>query len=234
MIVIRALAALALVAGAGSAHAASLDIETSTDLRRRGLSWSDGKPAIDAWATVPLTGGFSVIASAATLRGSPRHGGADAVAETALRYMRQAGAWTLSADIQYLAFLGTTGQNYAQLRATAARDIGPVQLAVQTDWAPPQAAIGGSNFYLGGRASLGLPGTPVTLAASLGRSMGNDYGSVRSRRLRPGGDYTDFRLDADYVLDRVTLGASFTTTTIRGERAENSSPRLLIRAAIGF
>lgn len=234
MIVLRQVAALALFAGAATAHAASLDIEASTDLRRRGLSWSDGRPAIEAWGAVPISGGFSVMAGAATLRGSPRHGGADALAEAALRYTCQADAWTVSADVQYLAFLGAPGRNYAQLRASAARDVGPLQLAAQAGWAPAQAAIGGSNLHLGARAAVGIPGTPVTLAAAIGRSLGRDDGSGRSDRLRPGGDYTDVRIDADYVAAAVTLGASFTTTTVAGGSAVNAGPRLLVRAALGF
>ena len=66
--------------------------------------------------------------------------------------------------------------------------------------------------------------------------MGSDDGSGRANRLRPGGDYTDFRLDADYVVGPVTLGASFTTTTIdQGHRAAaNSGTRFLLRAGLDF
>jgi hypothetical protein len=234
----RALAAVLLTAAGVPAAAASLGVEASTDLRRRGLSWSDGKPAIEAWASVPVTGGLSVEGGAATLRDSARHGSADLLAEAALRYTRQSGAFSWWADVQGLGFIGASGQNYGQLRTGAAFGIGPVQLSGIASWAPPQAAIGGSNAYLGGSINFGLPLTPLTLRASAGHSTGTDDGSGRANRLRPGGDYSDFRFDADYVLGPVTLGASFTTTTVsarRGDRfADHAGSRMLLRASLGF
>lgn len=234
----RAIAAVLLAAVAAPATAASLGIEAGTDLRRRGLSWSDGSPAIEAWASVPVTGGLSVEGGAATLRGSARHDGADLLAEAALRYTRQSGAFSWWADVQGLGFVGASGQNFGQLRTGAAFGIGPVQLSGIASWAPPQAAIGGSNVYVGGSVNLGIPATPLTLRASTGHSTGTDDGSGRANRLRPGGDYSDFRLDADYVIGPVTLGASFTTTSVAarpGDRfADHAGSRALLRASLGF
>lgn len=234
----RAIAAVLVTAAATPAAAASLGVEASTDLRRRGLSWSDGKPAVEAWASVPVTGGLSIEGGAASLRGSARHGGADLLAEAALRYTRQSGAFSWWADVQGLGFVGASGENYGQLRSGAAFGIGPVQLSGIASWAPPQAAIGGSNVYVGGSVNLGIPLTPLTLRASAGHSTGTDDGSGRANRLRPGGDYSDFRFDADYVLGPVTLGASFTTTTISarpGDRfADHAGSRVLLRASLGF
>jgi Bacterial protein of unknown function (Gcw_chp) len=239
-LIARALAAVLLTAAAAPAAAASLGVEASTDLRRRGLSWSDGKPAIEAWASVPVTGVLSIEGGAATLRGSARHGGADVLAEAALRYTRQSGAFSWWADVQGLGFVGASGQDYGQLRTGAAFGIGPVQLSGIASWAPPQAAIGGSNVYVGGSINLGIPLTPLTLRASAGHSTGTDDGSGRASRLRPGGDYSDVRFDADYVLGPVTLGASFTTTTIDHDAdvprrfADNAGTRVLLRAGVAF
>lgn len=231
-------AALVLFAGAAPVAAASLDIEASNDLRRRGLSWSDGRPTLAIRGSVPLGSSVSVEAGMAGLRGSPRHGGADLMGEAALRYGRQVGAWSLWGEIQGLGFAGASGQDYAQLRAGSAIGIGPAQLSAQVAWAPPQAAIGGSNLYLHGHARIGLAGTPVTLAAGIGRSMGSNDGSGRSNRLRPCGDYTDFLIDADYVRGPLTLGASVTATTIEpGDGcgvADDSGARFLVRASISF
>ena len=228
---------LAMMVGTTPAAAASLNAEASTDMRRRGLGWSDGRAAVELWGSVPITNGFSVEAGAATLRSSARHGGADLLGEAAVRLTRQSGAWTLWGEVQGVGFTGASHQNYAQLRAGGALGIGPVQVSVQTAFAPPQSAIGGSNLYVAGRASVGIPGTPVTLAAGMGHSTGSDDGSGRSQRLRPGGDYSDFRLDIDYVVSGITLGASATTTTIAktGRRnAADGGTRVLFRAAISF
>jgi len=230
--------ALLLIGCASPALAAGFGVEASTDLRRRGLGWSGGKPAIDAFASLPVASGFSLEAAAATLRQSPRHGGADLLVDAALRYTWTGDAWTLSAQIQGLGVIGAADQNYANLRGTVARTIGPVQLQVAADWAPPQSTIGGSNLYLSGRAGAGIPGTPITLGAGIGRSTGSDDGSGRANRLRPGGNFTDYRLDADYIIGALSLGASLTTTSINadavGPPADDCGTRLLLRASVSF
>jgi hypothetical protein len=225
-----------LLAGCASpALAAGFGVEAATDLRRRGLGWSDGKPAIEAFGSLPIGSGFSIEAAAATLRQSPRHGGADLLVDGALRYTWTSDAWTVSGQVQGLGFIGASDQNYANLRATIARTIGPLQVQVATDWAPPQSAIGGSNLYFSGRASAGIPGTPITIGAGIGRSTGTDDGSGRSARLRPGGNYTDYRFDLDYIIGVVALGASLTTTSIDDSiGADDSGTRLLLRASLGF
>lgn len=234
----RATVALAIAAFATPAAAASFGIEASTDFRRRGISWSDGKPALEAWGSLPLVAGFSIEASAATLRGSARHGGADLLGEAALRYTRQNGASTVWVDAVGLGFADARGHDYVALRGGASQGIGPVQLAAIVNWAPLQRAIGGSNLVVGASAGVGIPATRLSLRAAIAYSTGSDDGSARARRLRPGGSYGDLRLDADYVLGPITLGASFTTTTVDAKRARGTAgdfgSRLIARAAVAF
>jgi hypothetical protein len=230
----RLIAAVMVSAGAAPATAAAIGVEATTDLRRRGLSWSDGNPAIEGWVSIPVAGGLSVEAGAASLRDSPRHAGADLLTEVALRYSLPVSGLTLWGEVQGLGFIGAAGQSFAQLRTGAAYGLGPVQLSVQAAFAPPQAAIGGSNLYVSGRAIAGIPGTPVSLGAGIGRSSGSDDGSGRAERLRPGGNYTDVRFDADYVLGPVTLGASVTATSIDADTAGDGGLAALLRAAISF
>jgi hypothetical protein len=234
MIAARA-AVLAIALLAVPVAAADFDLEATTDLRRNGLSWSAGRPTLVGRGSVALGDGLSINAGIAGLRGSARHGGADLLAEASLRYTHQAGPWRLWGGIHGLGFAGASGQNYAQLRAGTAFGIGPLDLSVAADWAPPQRAIGGSNLHVGAYARAGVAGTPLTLTAGIGRSTGSDDGSGRARRLRPCGDYSDFLVEADYVLGAVTLGASATATTIDGGcGAADAGTRLLFRAAIGF
>lgn len=236
----RAVAGIVL-ATAAPAAAATLDIEASSDLRRRGIGWSDGRPALEAYASVPITGPLTAEIGAATLRGSRRHGGADVVADAALRLTTRTGPWQLWADVVGHGFIGGAGAlDYGEVRVGSSFGLGPAQLGVQAAWAPAQAAIGGSNLYIGARAAIGIPGTPWTVAAAAGRSTGTADATGRSNRLRPGGDYTDVRLDVDYVLGALTLGASATATSIDRDRvgdpaaADDVRPRLLVRAALRF
>jgi hypothetical protein len=237
----RGVTAALLLAAAAPAAAASFGVEATSDLRRRGISWSDGRPTIEVYGSVPVVGGLSVEAGAAALRDSRRHGGAKAMAEASLRYTHQQGPWRLWGEAQGHGFAGgAAGQGYAELRAGTALGLGPAQLSLQGAWVPPQNAIGGANLYFGGQVSVGVVGTPLTLSAAAGRSTGNDDGSGRSARLRPGGDYTDVRIDADYVRGPLSLGVSFTATTIDSDQAtdpnfaDDVGSRILLRAGIRF
>jgi len=67
-----AAAALAMVAGEAAAQELfrpTGSIEATTDHRRRGLSWSDGDPALDAIVSVPVAG-LRLDARATTTRGA--------------------------------------------------------------------------------------------------------------------------------------------------------------------
>ena len=73
------LAAIAVSGGPALAQGMPvIEMDVMTDLRERGLSWSDGEAAARIFVEVPVSSALSVSAQGATLRGSDRHGGADA------------------------------------------------------------------------------------------------------------------------------------------------------------
>ncbi|MGJ3626243.1 TorF family putative porin [Sphingomonas sp. MMS24-JH45] len=166
-------------------------VEVATDARVRGLSWSDGRPVLAASVAVPL-GDWRLDVRGTSLRGSRRHDGADLGLDTAIRYTRNLGGWRASAGAIHHAFLDIgAASNYVELEA--GREIPIVCSTSPTaDWAPSQDAIGGDNLYLRAGASAWVPGTPYTVFGHVGRSMGGD-GRERATRLRPDGDYTDWR-----------------------------------------
>jgi hypothetical protein len=98
-------------------------------------------------------------------------------------------------------------------QAGAAYALGPASLDLYASYAPSQAAIGGDNLYLSAGLDSGIPATPVSVYAGVGRTIGGGAGD-RARRLRPAGDYWDYRLGAEYVLGPGTLGLRLTTTSI--------------------
>lgn len=210
----RVLLAAVLAVPAAPAMAQSLAVEASTDARVRGLSWSDGRPALAAAGSLPL-GEWRLDARATSLRGSRRHDGADVGVDTALRYTRDLGGWRATAGVVHHAFLDRAGSNYVELEGSAGYLIGPLDLALTAAWAPSQRAIGGDNLYLRAGAMAGVPGTPWTVFGHVGRSLGPDE-SERATRLRPDGDYTDWRLGAERVAGPLTLGVQLTGTSIDG------------------
>jgi hypothetical protein len=206
-------------------------IEATTDHRRRGLSWSEGKAAIDAIATLPVAERLTIEARATTLRDTPRHGGADLGIDVKGSYrLLDGGGWQLSAGTTGHFFAGAGGMNYVELDGVAGYAIGPAQIDALISYAPAQSAIGGDNLYLGARASAGIPMTPFTVLAHVGRSTGNVDDPVRAARLRPGGDYTDWGVRVEQVIGKLAIGLRYSGTDI-DQRAPVASPFADLRNA---
>jgi hypothetical protein len=110
------------------------------------------------------------------------------------------------------------------------------------DYAPSQSAIGGDNLYLHAGAQAGIPGTPWTVLAGVGHSTGKTEDAFRAARLRPGGDYSDWRVGVEHVTGPVTLGLDYVGTDV-SERAasafaladaRHSGDRIVGRVRFGF
>ncbi|TDW63285.1 uncharacterized protein Gcw-chp [Novosphingobium sp. PhB55] len=224
-------AAAATMAASSEAQAQTasptFSLEATTDLRERGLSWSDGKPALSADATVPLSQSVTLDLGAASLRDSTRHGGADIGLTAAPEIsLLSRGGWTLSAGATGHVFVGASGLSYGELNSTLAYAIGPAQLAFGASFAPSQKAIGGSDLYLEGNAALGVPGTALTVYGGGGYSTGatrdDALAADRVRRLRPGGSYWDYYLGVEHQMDRLALGLRYTGTSIGDDLAAGS------------
>jgi Bacterial protein of unknown function (Gcw_chp) len=235
-----AAAALA-VAGPAWAQSATVGVEAATEENRRGLSWSDGRAVVsaDVFASVGALEGSARVTS---LRDAARHGGAEAVADLGIGSSWELGGVTLGArGIAHLFAGARRDMNYGEVTGDAAYSYGPVRLVAGASYAPHQDAIGGSNLYLSADASAGIPTTPVTLGAHVGRSSGDADGDPRAGRLRPGGRYLDWRLSADYVIGRLTFGVDYVGTDIGqadrpagGADPSEDGDRVVARARVSF
>lgn len=193
-----------------------LQLEVNGDERVRGLSWSEGRATASVGAFVPLPAGLELSGSATTLRGSVRHGGADALFKLGAGWSGELGAgWRLGLGATGYVFAGSAGgQSFAELEARAGYSLGPATLRAALRYAPAQAAIGGSNLHAALDLDVGLPGTPVTLYGGVGHSSGSVSDPVRTARLRPGGDYWDWSLGGEWVAGPAALGVKYTDTTV--------------------
>jgi len=205
---------------AAAQDAPQFEASVVSDDRRRGLSWSDGRAAAQLRLDAPLPAGFDASLRAATARGAARHGDADAALDLRLGYRRDSGLWRLEAGAVAHTFAGGRGdQDFWEVEAGAGVTVGPLDLALLAAVAPRQQAIGGSNFYRRARLRSGVPGTPMTLSAHLGRSTGSRRDPTRTGRLRPDGNYYDWALGADYALGKATLSLTYSDTDIDGASA---------------
>ncbi len=217
-------------------------IEATTDHRRRGLSWSDGDPALDAYVEAPLVLGLEINGRATTLRSSRRHDGADAVFDLGGAFTKRFGGITASAGATGHLFAGGASDlDYLEFNAGVGALLGPAQLDLSADYAPDQDAIGGNNLYLRARASVAVIGTPFTVAAHVGQSTGDTDNALRAARLRPVGDYTDWGATVEYVVGPVIVGGRYSGTSIDTDRAapllaeiDDSGSRLTAHVAVVF
>lgn len=209
-------------------------IEGASEERRRGLSWSDGDPVVRATLSAPLADGIGVEATAVSLWGSDRHGGADAVIDLGATYSRQIGGWRLSAETRYHLFPGASGQGYGDIGAGAGFAIGPASLDLFASYAPRQGEIGGDNLYISASSAMGIPGTPLTLSAHVGRSSGTVRDPARAARLRPDGAYWDHGVSIDYLRGRWFAGLRYADTDIDAPGARHAGASLIARVGLGL
>lgn len=217
------LAGAILLWSATPAFAQSLDagIETASDEVRAGISWTGGRASASADAALGL-GVVDASLRVALLRGSVRHAGADAVADLALGRDWNLGAVTLRTELVGHVFSGAAQKmDFGELVLGARYGLGPLRLAATAWYAPRQDAIGGDNLHLRAAADAGLPGLPVTLLASAGYTAGSGS-DPRSARLRPAGNYADWKLGAEYTRYPLTFGLDYVGTSVATERAATS------------
>lgn len=218
---IRSLVMGAVLAGTGAplaAHAQgipSVELEATTDYRSRGLSWSDGDPALRAAVDVPVTSAITLSAQGVTLREASRHGGADAGFELAASYSAYAGLIDWRGAAVAHVFAGGQGDlNYGEAEAGLGASLGPARVDLSASYAPSQDAIGGSNLYARLGASVGIPATPFLFYGHVGHSSGSDDGTGRANRLRPAGDYADWAVGTEYYFAPVSLALTYSDTDI--------------------
>lgn len=209
---------------AQSAIGPEIALEGATDLRERGLSWSDGKAALTVSGTLPVTYDLALDVKASTLRGSARHGGADVGLSFAPRYRVMSGGWGFSAGVRGNLFADRSSLNYVELTGGIDYTIGPARLDAGIDFAPTQDAIGGWNLHVEARASAGIPGTPLTVYGGVGHTAGQSNDRERAWRLRPGGDYSDYHLGIEHSRANMTFGLRYWDTSISAGEVNQAVP----------
>lgn len=234
-------ALLLLLAGPAEAQPVDAGVEAASDEVRAGISWSGGKASASADARLDA-GPFDAAVRVALLRGSPLHAGADAVADLSLGRDWHLGAVTMRTEVAAHVFSGAAQRmDFAEIVLGARYDLGPLRLAATAWYAPRQSTIGGDNLHLRVGADAGLPGVPVTLLASVGYSVGSGD-DARAARLRPAGDYADWKLGAEYTRYPLTFGVDYVGTTIAAEGVATSrfadpaatGDRIIARVRFGF
>jgi len=197
----------------------SVSVDALSQYRFRGLSRSDGQPAVQGDVSASLTSGMYGGVMLASEAPGPAvdfgHGELDLYAG----YDHALGSSGLMLDLGLRGYLyvDRTDRDIVELSAALHRQIGPIDLRTGVAWAPPQAHLGRTadgglrdNTYAFADGRADIPGTPLHVHAHAGRTAGGlDYA----------GRYWDYRLGVGASHQAVGLDVSLVGTNVSHGRA---------------
>ncbi|MBV8687843.1 MAG: hypothetical protein JOZ90_02795 [Alphaproteobacteria bacterium] len=196
------------------------DVTLLSDYRFRGISRSNGDPALQGRLTFSLPSGLYAGARGTTLKGLASR--ADLEFDLYAGYTADLGVGTsLDGGILYYAFPGADGASgYVEPYAALSHTLGPVEATLGAKYAPSQRAIGGDDrLYLFGEVEAGIPATPLTLSAQAGWQDAGRFGR-----------YWNWSLGGRYAIGPVEAGLRYVDTDL----ADLPGQRGGIVASLGF
>lgn len=195
--------------GEESPFSFSGNIAFTTDYRFRGITLTDSGFAVQGGFDLSHASGFYIGTWASNLdEDTVGYGSAE---------LDIYGGWSgtlvdgLSANVGVISYLypdAPAGDfDYVEFLASLTGSLGPASITAGVAYAPDQDSLdfgGGQrdNFYVYGKASVGIPNTPVTINGSLGFTDGVLTYTADSKAF-------DWSLSADWALGPVTLSAAY-------------------------
>lgn len=196
--------------GAESGIEISGNVALVSDYRFRGVSFTDGDPALQGGIDLAHSSGLYVGSWASSISGGTPFGEVELDV-----YAGWSGdlADGLTFDVGLLYYIYPTGDfpgvetDYFEPYASIGTTIGPVGATLGVAYAWEQDSLGGNdNFYIYSDFEVGIPETPVSLTAHLGYTDGV-FATAAS------GDSFDWGLGASYAItDSLSLGVNYVDT----------------------
>ncbi len=208
-------------------------VEALSQYRFRGLSRSDGQPAVQGELSASLSDGLYGGVLLASESPGPAvdfgHGEVDLYAG----YDHALGNSGLTLDLALRGYLYVDRGNadLVELSAALDRQIGPIDLRAGLAWAPPQANLGArANTYLFADARADIPATPLHLHAHAGHTAGGlDYTAAYwDYRLGVGASHKALGIDLSLVGTIVSHAAA-----LAAPQGPAADPQATWRAARG-
>lgn len=200
----------------------------TSDYRFRGISQSNGDPALQALLSADHVSGFYAGLFASTLSDDPSPGEIELSAFAG--YTREIASGTnLDVGLQFYGFPNNgslTDASYFEPYASVAHTLGPVTAAIGAAYAPEQEALADrDSLYVHGDLRGGLPFSPVQFTARLGYTSG-------PARFAPWSDYLDWRIGAEYKTGPATLALDYVDNDLPD--VANAEPALVASVSLGF
>ncbi len=182
-----------------------------SDYRFRGISQSDKRIALQGGLSASHETGAYVSVWGSSIDDYVANGG-DVELDLIAGYRRTFGGTTVDVGILYYYYPGAGNANtdFVEPYVSVAHTIGPVTAKATANFAPSQSALtvgagDEDNLYLAGDLSIGIPNTPISLAAHIGHSFGPSYLTI-------GDEYTDWSLAASATWRSLTFGLAYVDT----------------------
>jgi uncharacterized protein (TIGR02001 family) len=197
-----------------------------SDYRFRGISQTDKRPALQGSITLAHASGFYASVWGSSIDDYV-YNGADQELDLIAGYRRTFGGTTIDAGVLYYYYPGSGGidSDFVEPFVSVAHTLGPATAKLSAAYAPKQRALSvgagkEDNLYLAGDLSAGIPSTPISLNAHVGRSFGPSYLTI-------GDGYTDWSLGATATFKSLTVGLAYADTdgdyiTPRGRNASKA------------
>ena len=169
-----------------------------SDYRFRGVSLSGHEPAVtvsvDTGSSHGLFAGVFAASGVAVRRSDPE-------IDLYAGWRGPAGPVTATLGVTHYAYPGSARADFTEAFGSVEHSLGPVSGTLGVDYAPRYGALRGDNLYVYALATAGIPGTSLTLRASVGRESG-------ARTPRPGATL-DYMAGVETRLGAVVVGLRY-------------------------
>lgn len=200
----------------------------TTDYRFRGISQSNGDPAIQSSVGVDHESGFYAGGFASSLSDDMRPG--EIELSGYVGYTREIASGTdIDLGVQLYGYPNNeslTNASYFEPYAAVRHTLGPVTAELGAAYAPEQEALADNDsLYVHGGLTGGIPFTPVTIRARMGYTSG-------PARFSGFADYLDWRVGAEYTRGPATLSLEYVDTDLPD--APDADAALVASLRLGF
>lgn len=147
------------------------DVTLASDYRFRGVSRSGRDPAPQFTLRADTLSGFYLGAFASRVDRRATDG-ARAEIDLSGGWTRSYGSWRPDVGLKGYVFPGGAGRDFFELYGALNRDIGPATVTAGFNYSPAAGNLRRDSSYVWGRLSSGIPGTPLSFSARVGRENG--------------------------------------------------------------
>lgn len=228
---VKSAVAMGVAAMLPSAVAAvELDANTAvvSDYRFRGESLSNRQPVGEANLEASLPVGWFAGLSAVTssyARAPAAAPGRHPELDLSAGWSKSFGLLTPSAGLIGYVYPGGRGTDSFEAFGSLAARFGPAALTGGVNYAPRQGNLGRDNLYLSLSPSIGVPGTPLTLRASLGREAGSLQDGTHSK--------LDYGAGIEARFRRLTFTARWSANDLRADAFDQRRARAGVAIGVG-